>query len=45
MLPSKDSEEYVLVCTICDKKKVISEEIEESYTFNKEIEHHRGREI
>ncbi len=39
MLPSKDIKNKFLVCNLCNYKKVISEKIEDSYIFNKEIEH------
>ncbi|TFG16947.1 MAG: hypothetical protein EU531_04770 [Promethearchaeota archaeon] len=39
--PSKDSEDHVLICKICNNVVEVSEEIEDSYTFHKEIDHQK----
>ena len=49
MLPSKKDEKQngikLLVCNLCDNKKLVSEELADSYTFNKEINHPHGEEF
>jgi DNA-directed RNA polymerase subunit M/transcription elongation factor TFIIS len=37
MLPSTDEEDNNLICNLCKNKKVISNEIRDSYIFHKEI--------
>jgi len=39
MRPSKDSEDRVLICTLCNNVVEISEKIEDSYIFHEEIDH------
>ena len=38
MLPSKNREKNLLICNLCRDEKKVTEKIEDSYTFHKEIE-------
>jgi DNA-directed RNA polymerase subunit M/transcription elongation factor TFIIS len=39
MIPSKDNNDNILICSLCNNVVEVSEEIEDSYTFHKEIDH------
>jgi DNA-directed RNA polymerase subunit M/transcription elongation factor TFIIS len=45
MLPSKEKGEKNLICTLCDNKKPINENLIHSYKINKEISHQPGEEF
>jgi len=45
MVPSKQEGEKHLVCNLCDKIQPITEDIIDSYNFNKEIFHPPGEEF
>jgi DNA-directed RNA polymerase subunit M/transcription elongation factor TFIIS len=39
MRPSKESKDKILICSLCNNVVKVSEEIKDSYTFHKEIDH------
>jgi DNA-directed RNA polymerase subunit M/transcription elongation factor TFIIS len=45
MLPSKQKEEKLLVCNLCNYNKKATEDLTKSYNFNKEIYHPPGEEF
>ncbi|MFW9867668.1 MAG: hypothetical protein ACFFEN_16355 [Candidatus Thorarchaeota archaeon] len=45
MLPSKGKKEKILVCNLCGQTKTLDEDIIESYTYTREIDHPKGEEF